>query len=587
MSISVDLSPSRTTGIAPLHVFFDASGTTSTVSTVRPFHDLHFTWGFGDVGSGTWAYSGKSKNVAYGGVASHVFETAGTYTVALVVKDTDGTENTTTTQVVVYDADTQFPGASTYCFSTSGNFASAPAGSTQVTTSSWATVSGYIAAGRRILLRRGETWSCSSPLYINNTGPGIIGAFGSGAKPVINMTANSVAIQLSSSNPNCGDWRIMDLSIQCNDYATSQGINFNGTANNITALRVDIENCYTGFEGGLSILNWWNANGSPGHTLHDGTCVQECTVNDVIGGNQAGGCACFLVGSRFSFQGNQCDDASQAQHILRTPFLQKGVISNNSLSHCASGRHLVKLHSSYDTVGLGLGQFTEKIVVSDNLFTSVEEAWATCFGPENPNQDERVRDIIHERNHHIYGAASLYAVVVWAAEVTIRNNIMDLSGSNSAGMVFVGRRGVEPASSYVRAYNNSGWGDGAGMHLILWIESTVSYVTLRNNLLYAPNASSRYVYFESGGTSTGFVQSNNQINTNPAFEVQPPVDAEDYDLQPGSPAIDAGYLIPTVYTDFFDGVRVPALDVGAVEHGSSGGGVPVGGEDSIVFGVTI
>src|SRR5262245_45132397 len=72
-AVTVQLSPSRTNGVAPLAVFFDATGTTAT-STTRPFHDLDYTWTFGDPASGSRSTSGRSKNQAKGAVAAHVFE---------------------------------------------------------------------------------------------------------------------------------------------------------------------------------------------------------------------------------------------------------------------------------------------------------------------------------------------------------------------------------------------------------------------------------------------------------------------------------------------------------------------------------
>ena len=83
--IALSLVSSRVSGVAPLAVFFDATGTTAS-STPRPFHDLEYRWDFGDVGSGTWTTGSSagvsSRNTATGPVAAHVFETPGTYTIA-------------------------------------------------------------------------------------------------------------------------------------------------------------------------------------------------------------------------------------------------------------------------------------------------------------------------------------------------------------------------------------------------------------------------------------------------------------------------------------------------------------------------
>ena len=86
---------SRLAGIAPFSVFFDATGTIAA-ATKQPFHDLEYRWDFGDekgslVSGTTWRTGSRdndsSRNKATGPVAAHVFEVAGSYTVALTAAD--------------------------------------------------------------------------------------------------------------------------------------------------------------------------------------------------------------------------------------------------------------------------------------------------------------------------------------------------------------------------------------------------------------------------------------------------------------------------------------------------------------------
>src|SRR5438309_1319360 len=122
-AIQISLVPARTSGVAPLAVFFDATGTTDSSETSSPFHDLDYAWNFGDPGAGTWAYgSGNSvdscgggmggqqsycgaiwntsKNLAYGATAAHVFEAPGNYLVTLTVTGPSGPVSTQTTITV-------------------------------------------------------------------------------------------------------------------------------------------------------------------------------------------------------------------------------------------------------------------------------------------------------------------------------------------------------------------------------------------------------------------------------------------------------------------------------------------------------
>ncbi|MEK6932370.1 MAG: hypothetical protein AABW56_01090, partial [Nanoarchaeota archaeon] len=51
-TIIASIVVSKISGVAPLAVFFDATGTTHSDISIRPFHDLYYEWSFGDVGSG-------------------------------------------------------------------------------------------------------------------------------------------------------------------------------------------------------------------------------------------------------------------------------------------------------------------------------------------------------------------------------------------------------------------------------------------------------------------------------------------------------------------------------------------------------
>src|SRR5688572_12692926 len=106
---------SRLSGVAPLFVFFDATGTTDP-TTARPFHDLEYRWDFRDLGSGYWSTTGLQKNFAKGPVTGHVFETPGTYTVNYFVRNAAGsTPVQYVQQINVQDPNVVFSGSNTLC----------------------------------------------------------------------------------------------------------------------------------------------------------------------------------------------------------------------------------------------------------------------------------------------------------------------------------------------------------------------------------------------------------------------------------------------------------------------------------------
>ena len=107
---NIDLSASRESRVAPLSVHFTACFSTSTAGS-RAFHDLDYTWDFNDPGSGHWGNSGKSRNMAKGPVAAHIFETPGDYTVNLTVRDGTGMTGTGSFNITVQDPDIIYGGS--------------------------------------------------------------------------------------------------------------------------------------------------------------------------------------------------------------------------------------------------------------------------------------------------------------------------------------------------------------------------------------------------------------------------------------------------------------------------------------------
>jgi hypothetical protein len=147
--------------VAPLAVFFDATGTTST-GTTRPFHELGYQWNFGDA-LATWDTTGSSKNLATGGVAAHVFEQPGTYTVTLTV--TDGVNSqTTTSTITVQDPNTVFSGANTtLCYRNGASRSRVLAAVPPVRPSAIKHLADdrqqLRQAGKRVLLKRGDVFT--------------------------------------------------------------------------------------------------------------------------------------------------------------------------------------------------------------------------------------------------------------------------------------------------------------------------------------------------------------------------------------------------------------------------------------------
>ncbi|MDA8019358.1 MAG: PKD domain-containing protein [Thermoanaerobaculia bacterium] len=282
--IQIDLQASRTFGAAPLAVFFDASGTTHTSGAIRPFHDLGYRWDFDDPTSGTWATNGRSRNSATGAVAAHVFETPGTYDVSVTVRDAAGAMAQRSVQVSVSD-----PGEApwiTYYVSTSGsdsNDGLSPA-------SPFATLTRGLAeqgANRRILLRRGDSWSVSGLLQLTTDGPAVLGAYGEGAAPRVVATGNNSSCSFLSVHAS--DWRIVGLELTRLDstYQCS-GLSIGAARSDVLVL----DNEVRGFRIGLT--NDWS-------TVSDRLFWIDNRVEDLsLNGAYLGGHRIAVLGNRIA-----------------------------------------------------------------------------------------------------------------------------------------------------------------------------------------------------------------------------------------------------------------------------------------------
>ena len=532
----------RSNGVAPLAVFFDASDTTSDVTAI-PFHDLGYRWDFGDPGSGVWSTDGKSRNVATGPVAAHVFESPGEYAVTLTVRDSAGTEAVREMMITVADPAVVFAGANTVCFSRDGDFSGAPAGALLVTTTEFKAVAARIATGKRLLLRRGQTWDVSSGVSLNVSGPGIFGAFGAGNRPVLRALSNATAFALSAAVSRLDDWRIMDIEVDGNSQSNSRAVAADGTVTRTLLLRLAAHDMRGAVLVADSILNYNNSQGYT-NTLHDQFAVVDATFTHFIGGS--GGNIMYIAAQRFALLGSVLWDSENIEHVLRTPWIATGVISHNDMRRQAVGKHVVKMHAPpFYGSGLGSNQYTERVLLSDNYFLGNAD-WTVAIGPSSSSDDARARDVIVERNFFVHNTNVQVGLLIWAREVTIRNNIFDVSDGMARTCMSIGQRGIEPVACNVRVYNNTGCARVSNSFVLAGVQSITTNVTLRNNLGFCPRLSTAAMY---SGTGVNFVADHNLLTNRPGFVVSDPVNPDDFRLSSASPAVDAGTNV-SVFEDY-------------------------------------
>lgn len=562
-AIALSAVPSRTSGVAPLYVFFDTAGTTATATT-RPFHELEYHWNFGDEGNGLWTATPEMqnlrRNVATGPVAAHVYEKPGTYTACVTVFDGANTVSRSI-QITVTDADTVFA-ANTLCVGNSLPVAGSggcPAGAAVLQSSNFtAAINNNIASRKRILFRRGDTFTSSASANIRVNGPGLIGAFGTGAAPRVNVTGNNRAFELSSgSTPGIKDWRIMDLEINGNSGAATNGVYAEGGIDQVTLLRLNIHHVHFGVQLSPFVLDYYGGQ----HRLWDQVAVVDSSIQTIVGGG--GGYGLYVGAQRFALMGNVLKDSTQAEHILRTPNIVKAVISHNDMANSAPTKHVVKLQAAVFNVSPT--GFSEQIVMSDNKFTGGAGVdWTVAIGPENAQSDEKVKHVIVERNWFAPHSAQDQALTVWAQDVTVRNNLFNLTGTAGRVGIVVERRGVEPPPASVHAYNNTFYSNSAGGFFPIRFATGAGMIA-KNNLGYAPLSTSRDMI--SGSAIIENNTTNAGILVSPGFLSPTPAVPADFLLGVASSDIDAGAAVP-VFSDLLRRKRPMsrAVDRGAHER---------------------
>jgi hypothetical protein len=473
----------------------------------------------------------------------------------------DGSASATrSVEITVSDPDTVFA-ANTLCVGIAqpvAGLGGCPADAAVLPSSDFdAAINGNIASRKRILFRRGDTFDSNANANVRVNGPGLIGAFGSGPAPVVNISGNNSAIQLSSgTTPGIKDWRIMDLEINGNSGAATMGVHAEGGIDQVTLLRLNIHHVHFGVQLSPSILDHYGGQ----HRLWDQFAVVDSTIRTIIGGG--GGYGLFLGAQRLAVMDNVLSDSTGAEHILRTPYIVKAVISRNDMSNPALQKHVVKLHALL--YGVSPTGFSEQVVMSDNKFTGGAGAdWTVTVGPQDQFRNEKVRDIIVERNWFAPHPSQRVALMLWAQDVTVRNNIFNLTGAVEQNGMVVERRGTEPAPANVQAYNNTFYsGSSGGFRPITFVLGTG--MAAKNNLGYAPLSTSRDMV--SGSAIIESNTTNAGILVSPGFVGATPIAPADFVLGAGSAAANAGTTVP-VFSDFFrnDRPQGGAIDLGATE----------------------
>ena len=427
----VTIEATRMSGPAPLAVHFDASGTTATAGAM-PFHQLIYSFDFGDERGQTWPVSGLPKNIQRGGpIAAHVFDVPGDYTVRVRAQAPDGSFSDGSVIVNVRDPNAVFTGAATVCVSTTNSFDGCPSGATRQ-----ASIPSGL-DGKRVLLRRGESFSTISP---RNTDSGFqIGAFGTGPKPLV----AGVSIGMSHGVAAwANDFTVMDLNIGAGC------VNIDATTSRMLLYRNDIKT-----PGQMeSMVNVGTAAGY--YQSHNtgpvpGAIYWPAEVfiveNDIQGKIDATSKPNIVVMGYFyrsALLGNTIDRATE--HSLRVWAASKLIIAHNLIggNHYAPKppgiRSAVKIHSGGDQpftpkIATSTQPATSQVILANNVIGSktFPGSWLTGIAPQNADAGtlEGLEDFIAENNRFVRGPLSSSEMQLRGRRMTARGNTLEGGGA--------------------------------------------------------------------------------------------------------------------------------------------------------------
>lgn len=555
--LNVSATANRSTGFVPCGVIFNASATTSN-QTDQPFHDLLYIWNFDDAGSGTFSYgrsTGLSQNVAYGPIASHVYQTAGTYTPTVTVFDGLSSKTYTLPSITVTAADSQFPTTSTVVCATDGVFTGAPAGATQITTSDFdADVIPQIASGKRVLLKKGQTFTSSAVGTVSATVNGaMLGAWGSGAKPIVSASAAHAVISLTGA---CTNLVIDGLEITGNTGASAVSISTPSTQ-----LTISNGNFH-------DIKNGIVTSGAGDTNTQSQTVVFNNIIDNLNGG---GGNGMFVWLNQFGIIGNSITDSTLAEHCCRIQLGIDGVVSANTMGPQASTKSVLLLRAIAPSSSES--QKSKRVIFSDNSLIS-EDAWCIAVAPSADSVVELIYDVIVERNLiTLNTTAAQVGMIICADDATMRNNIqIGVNGSTtSQTCVSCFSRGAEGEHVNNMAYNNDVYTSAAATVRGVWFEATCDSSQAYNNAVWAPSGGVSSIGFLDQGS--GNTSANNstyvQITGTCPFTDTTPANPVTGEFNPANYAVDGGTTKP-VYDDFLSARRsygntAPTLDIGAVK----------------------
>ena len=498
---------------------------------------------------------------------------------------------------------------------------------------------------KRCLFKRGDTFTASAAITVGTLTTIYVGAYGSGDKPII---VKPDTIKLFTFNSTGSVWKLVDLNLQgpaTSDQGTGGGMLFNtaGTATDVVVLRVDATGA--GLIGTTDGTNWrqlfvqdssnslWYGGnfsyliGSQsaflGNNLGPIGMVYNAQVSGTLSGTRTVTLADTAPLTAASYTGTKSrlksvqsgintsntyvvsiDSATQitvsadhaatgvktleftdAEHIIRVQLCKFCVFSSNTATGPSATKHAFTLRAFPFTTEANDSYYN---VISDNKFISGVGAVNTAtIAPSSETEDQHIYNAIFERNWTQGGATAQYGIAIQSFNITVRNNVFDISGNTGAGGISISNHNRNfagqgftnkfPVVSNVQVLNNTIYGSDptSGRAVDLgqgssWTNSIANTV-VKNNLYYVPSDASGDFINESAGATGGTTigaggtygnSSDAQADDSPLFTSVSPFTPANAMPTAGSYAINGGTSVP-VWSDFGGNALTGTREIGA------------------------
>lgn len=607
-----------TRAFSPMPVFFEGWKSTPRADIVE------YEWDFGD---------GSPK--FYGFNAAHVYElpagatVQAVYTATLTVRTRNGEVAVDTIPITVLPR-IGSAGKTYYVDSVAGNDNNT--GLSQV--QAWRTATkafsgmntGLYGPGSQVLFKRGQTFEVQSGVVVPGhaaTSYGyMFGAFGTGAKPVIQHVGNTNGFVIKHNGVGLNHFAMVDLHFKLTSSTGKIASLFTvlGDAQNVLMYRVDIQDFYQAY--------------LPNGTQFDncnGFFIVECT------GRNSAWVQIWGKLRRFAMLDSEFDDSEN--HIAYMAYVDRGVIARNIISRPAFGRTALRLSARTDDFDYP----TNNVVVSDNQILGwidpviggsahadgTRYNWELINLAPNGPWEQRMHNVVFERN--IATNAETIVTISDYDELDIRNNLFVGKSQAVSPRIKIGKPGYDTkpnrnvrivGNTFLLAGSSSGVNSVVGMYnytgpsyqgvsqhqniefknniiqvpfgrsRAIWFDvnnaSLISALKSDNNLFYMPSLGSNDLFqvagnFQGNGTTytlqswrSAFGKDLNSLQTNPKLLDAVGSDGifaslyidENLHLADDSPAVDAGLAHPQLNFDF---ERMPrsagsAPDIGAYEQ---------------------